>query len=284
MNENKRMLILFISIVLVIAIILVIAFWPEADKTFTCGVQADKDYNNLGSVNAEQYECLKEQNNKFAIAISDGLSDKEKQELNKAAEKLGIGVYYLSDEVSNSSLKDIEKELKTDKVSYKNTSLVIVENKKVTDGIEKNLDNSNKIYDFLDEAGLAKFSCNTTSDEEFENLAKLTYDQYDCLYNSDKPFVVVFTQSTCGYCEQFLPVINEYAGTNNLPVYYLEIDTMDSEDSNKVFNSLSYFEENTDWGTPLTLAIKDKKVVTELSGYTSDTNTIDGLFEEIGLK
>ena len=78
MNENKRMLILFISIVLVIAIILVIAFWPEADKTFTCGVQADKDYNNLGSANAEQYECLKEQNNKFAIAISDGLSDKGK--------------------------------------------------------------------------------------------------------------------------------------------------------------------------------------------------------------
>ena len=129
-----------------------------------------------------------------------------------------------------------------------------------------------------------KFACNTTNDSEYENLAKLTYDQYDCLYNSDEPFVMVVTQSTCHYCEQFLPVINDYAAKNDLPIYFLEIDTMDQTDAQNIFSTLTYFSENSGWGTPLTLAIKDKEVVTELSGYTDDTTSIDNLFKEIGLK
>ena len=100
MNENKRLLIFFISIVLVIAIILVIAFWPQADTTFACGVSADKDYSKLGSINYKQYECLAEQNDKFAVAISDGLSDDEKKTLNEAAEKINVGIYYLSDDIN----------------------------------------------------------------------------------------------------------------------------------------------------------------------------------------
>ena len=284
MNENKRMLIFFISVVLVIAVILVIAFWPKSDTTFACGVKTDSDYSRLGSVNYEQYSCLIDQDEKIALVVSDGLSDEEKKALNEAAEKTSKGIYYLSDEVSNSDLKKIKKDLKTDKVSYDNPSLVIIEDGKVTDGIDENLDNSDDIYDFLQDTGFAKFACNATSDSEYENLSRLTYDQYECLYDSGEPFVMVLTQSTCGYCAQFLPVINEYAGENNLPVYFLEIDTMDSDDLQSVFSSLSYFSDNTDWGTPLTLAIKDKKVVTELSGYTDDTSAIENLFTELGLK
>lgn len=284
MNENKRMLIFFISIILVIAVILVIAFWPEADKTFTCSVKGDKDYSKLGSVNYKQYECLSKQDNKYAIVISDGLSNSEKKALNSAAEQTGRGIYYLSDELSNTDLKNIKNDLKTDKVSYDNSVLVIVDNGKVTDGLDKNLDKTDDIYNFLKEAGFIKFTCNTQTDEEYTNLARLTYDQYECLYNGDEPFVVILTQSTCGYCEQFLPVINEYAGENDLPVYFLEIDTMDNNDMQDVISSLSYFDDNDSWGTPLTLAIKDKKVVTQISGYTNDTTTIDNLFKEIGLK
>lgn len=49
-------------------------------------------------------------------------------------------------------------------------------------------------------------------------------------------------------------------------------------------SSLSYFNDNSDWGTPLTLAIKDKKVVAELSGYTDDTSKLDEFFKTAGLK
>lgn len=284
MNENKRMLIFFISVILIVAGILVIALWPKADKTFACGVKASGDYKKLGSVNFEQYKCLIKQDGKIAIVISDGLSDDEKKSLNDVAEKTGQGIYYLNDEVSNTNLKKIKKDLKTDKVSYDKPSLVIIENGKVTAATDKNLDSSDDTYDFLQDAGFFKFACNTTSDSEYKNLSRLTYEQYNCLYESGKPFVMVLTQSTCHYCEQFLPVINEYAGENNLPIYFLEIDTMDSEDLQTVFSSLSYFNENSDWGTPLTLGIKDKEVVTELNGYTNEKESIENLFTELGLK
>ena len=284
MNENKRMLIFFVSIILVIAVVLIIAFWPEPDTTFACGVKSDKDYSKLGAINYQQYECLMEQDNKNAIAISDGLSDEEKENLNKVAEEIGKGIYYISDEVSNSDLNSIKKDLKFDKISYDNSSLVVVENAKVIAGIDKNLNKYKEINQFLKDVDFVKFACNTTNDSEYENLAKLTYDQYDCLYNSDEPFVMVVTQSTCHYCEQFLPVINDYAAKNDLPVYFLETDTMDQTDAQNIFSTLTYFSENSGWGTPLTLAIKDKEVVTELSGYTDDTTSIDNLFKEIGLK
>ena len=284
MNENKRMLIFFVSIILVIAVVLIIAFWPEPDTTFACGVKSDKDYSKLGAINYQQYECLMEQDNKNAIAISDGLSDEEKENLNKVAEEIGKGIYYISDEVSNSDLNSIKKDLKFDKISYDNSSLVVVENAKISAGIDKNLNKYKEINQFLKDVDFVKFTCNTTNDSEYENLAKLTYDQYDCLYNSDEPFVMVVTQSTCHYCEQFLPVINDYAAKNDLPVYFLEIDTMDQTDAQNIFSTLTYFSENSGWGTPLTLAIKDKEVVTELSGYTDDTTSIDNLFKEIGLK
>ena len=284
MNENKRMLIFFISIILIVAVILAIAFWPEPDKTFTCSVKADSDYSNLGSINYKQYECLSKQDSKFALAISDGLNNNEKEALNEAAKEIGRGIYYLSDELSNSDLKNIKNDLKTDKASYDDTALVIVENGKVTNGLDKNINKTDAINKFLKDSNFVKFTCGVQTDEEYTNLARLTADQYDCLYNSDTPFIMAITQSTCSYCEQYLPYLNEYAGENDLPAYILEIDTMDSEDVQNIISSLDYFDDNSSWGTPLTLAIQDKKVVKDISGYTNKEEDLNSIFEEIGLK
>ncbi len=283
MNENKRMLALFISFALVVGLILVISFWPEADKTFSCGVKGEKDYEKLGSINYKQYECLSQRNEKFALVVSNDLSDDEKFSLNKAAKQTNKGIYYLSNEVSKSELKEIKKDLKTDKTSYKNNSLIVVEKGKVTHALDK-LNDSTTIYNLLKEAGIAKFACNAKADEEFSNLAKLDYKTYQCLYDSDETFTLVITQSTCGYCEQYKPVINEYAGKHNIPVYYLEIDTMDSQDSQAAISSLSYFEENPEWGTPTTLAVKDKKAIANIGGYVDSDEKLDAFFKEAGLK
>ena len=281
MNENKRMLILLISIVLVIAVILLIAFWPEPDTTFVCGVKADKEYTKLGSINYSQYECLAKESDKYAIVVSDGLSDKEKASINKAAEKINTGIYYLSDEVSNSDLKKIKKELKTDLVSYDKTSLIVVEDGKVKYGMDKNLGNSAKVYDFLEESGLFVFACDTEPDEEYKNLAKLTPEQYDCLYNGKEPFIMVITSSTCHYCQEYLPLLNDYVGENHLPAYILEYDTMNQSDAQSIISTLMGDEMS---GTPLTLAIKDKEIVAQYSGYTSNMSEIENLYKQIDLK
>lgn len=118
---------------------------------------------------------------------------------------------------------------------------------------------------------------------KYKKISKLTYDQYDYLYNSDEPFVMIITQSTCDYSARFLPIMDEYASENDVPVYILELDSIGEEDFKKVLSSLNYFEDNNAyaWGTPLTLAIKDKVVVNDLVGFTDKQSDIDDFFKSI---
>ena len=83
---------------------------------------------------------------------------------------------------------------------------------------------------------------------------------------------------------QFKPVINEYVGKNNISLYFIEINTLSDEEREGLLGSLSYFDDNESWGTPLTLGIKNKEVVTEISGFTDDEEEIDNFFEKMELK
>lgn len=281
MNENKRMLALFGVIILIVAIILVIAFWPEPDKTFACNVKKDGDYTKLAAITYEDYECLKDESN-VVIAAGD-LSTKEKENLNKAGEEAGIGIYYLSDEISKSDLNKIEDELDYADNAFEKDVVLVVNEGNVEAYKEDILNKSESIYNFLEEAGVTTFACNVTTSEEYENLGVITYEDYECLLDSDKPFALVIAQTTCSYCQQYAPVINEYAGENNVPIYVVYLDEL-GEEANDLLSSLSYFDDNSDWGTPLTLGIDNKEVVANISGYTDDTETIDNFMEQAGIK
>ena len=287
MSENKRLIMVFVAIVVVIGVILLISFWPEPDKTFSCGVKADGDYAKLGNVDYKQYQCLYKSDSKNAIVVADKLSKAKKNALNKTAKKLGHAIYYIdTDKVSTKQLNTIKKQLKyKDNDNFKTDALVVVQNKKVTTYTEAKLTDTTELNKFLKTSGIAKFACNVTAQEDYENIGDVTYEQFECLYESDEPFVLVIEQTTCGYCHKFNPVINTYAGDNNLPIYAIQMDKLDSDQKTALQDSFkSYFETNTSWGTPLSLAVKNKEVVTDLSGYTDDESEIDNLYEELGLK
>jgi len=285
MNENRRLLTIFGVIALVVVLILVISFWPKPDKTFTCGVKADGDYDKLGKVNYKQYQCLYESDSKNAIVIDDDLSSKDKEQLNDAAKKINHAIYYIDTEkVSEDDMKQIKKDLKyNDKSSFKNVILVI-EDGDVTSYKEDFLKNEGDLDNFLKDAKLSKFACDVTVSEEYGNLAEITYEQYQCLYDSKEPFALVLAQTTCSYCLSFKPVINDYAEKADLPVYVIEIDQLSDDDRNALLSSLSYFDNNQNWGTPLTLGIKDKEVVADLSGYTEDEGSLEDFFGKLGIK
>lgn len=285
MNENKRLLVIFGVIALIVAVILVISFWPEPDKTFTCGVKADGDYDKLGAVNYEQYQCLYESDDKNALVVADDITAKEKETLNKTAVKLGHALYYVDTEkFSADELKSMKKDLKYKDKSFEKDVVLTIQKGKVDDYKENVINDADKLYEFLRDAKLAKFACEVTSDPEYENLGELTYEQYQCLYDSGEPFALILAQTTCSYCLSYKPVINEYAGENNIPVYIIEIDELTNDETNSLLSSLSYFDDNTSWGTPLTIGIKDKEVVAEISGYTEDENTIKDFFVQLGLQ
>lgn len=280
MNENKRLLALFGVVAVIVIIILVVCLWPEPDKTFACKVKGDENYNKIGSITYDEYECLKDED-KFALVTKQNLSNKEKKALNNTAKQMGVGLYYLSDELTKKEVNEIADDLGE---KYEKNSMIIVENGKITDTLENKLSDSKAMEEFLDDAGFAKWKFGATPDEEYPNLSKIDYATFEKLFNSDDVFTIIFTQTTCGYCAQFKPVINEYAGKNNIPVYYMDIDTLEEDEYNKLLSEVSYFSENSGWGTPTTLALKDKKAVANLSGYTDSTTDLDNFFKQAGLK
>lgn len=285
MNENKRLLVIFGVIAVAVIIILLISFWPKPDKTFICGVKADGDYDKLGKVNYKQYQCLYENDSKNPIVVADELSSKDKKALNETAKKIGHAIYYIDTEnISKDDLKTLKKELKYNDKSFDKDVMLVIQKGDVVAYKEDYQDNKDDLYNFLKEAKLAKFACDVTADEEYSSLGEITYDQYQCLYESDEPFALVLAQTTCSYCLQFKPVINAYAEENDLPVYVIEIDQLTDDERNGLMSSLSYFDENNQWGTPLTLGINKKEVVSDLSGYTEDESALDDFFEKLDIK
>lgn len=285
MNENKRLFMIFGGIILVVAIILLISFWPEADKTFMCGVKADGDYDKLGKINYKQYECLYESDSRNALVVADELSSSDKKALNKAAKKIDHAIYYVDMEnVSSKELKNIKKDLKYNDDSFKKDVVLVIQDEKVVGYKENFLNDEDEFYDFLKDSKLAKFACEVTPSDEYEGLGEITYEQYQCLYDGENPFALILAQTTCSYCLQFKPVINEYALEEDIPVYVIEIDQLSDEERSALLSSLSYFDDNDSWGTPLTLGIEKKEVVSNVSGYTDDEDVLDDFFEEVGLK
>lgn len=285
MNENKRLFMIFGVIVAVVAIILLISFWPKPDKSFTCGIKSDGEYKKLGKVNFKQYQCLYKSDTKNPLVVVNDLNDKDKKELNDMAKKIGHVIYYLDiNKISGDDLKNIKKELKYSGKSFKKDVILTVKNEKVVDYKEDFLENTDDFYKFLKDAKLAKFACGVVASDEYENLGEITYDQYQCLYDSEEPFALMLAQTTCSYCVAFKPIINNYVVEKKIPVYVLEIDQLSDENRNALLSSLSYFNDNSEWGTPLTLGIKNKEVISELSGYTEDESSLEDFFNKLGLK
>lgn len=284
MNENKRLIIAVAVIVIVIGLIFAISFWPKPDKSFVCGMKADGNYEKLASANYNQYKCLIKEDGKNAVVIAGNMTDEKKKALNEAAKSIGHSIYYLNTKkISKDEMNAIKKQLKYKKSPFKKDVILVIKDGKVETYKEK-INSKDDVKAFLNEANLAKFACDVTPNEEYENLGMVTIDQYKCLLESEKPFALVVSQTTCGYCKAFKPIINEYVGKNNIPLYVIEINELSDSDRQEFLSSLSYFEENQSWGTPLTLGIENKEVVTQIGGFTEDESEYDNFFETMKLK
>lgn len=73
--------------------------------------------------------------------------------------------------------------------------------------------------------------------------------------NIEEEFLLYYYATSCVYCVQFKPVLNEYLEQeNSLPIYALDLD------DDKIFDYAKYFIEEKGWGlegTPTLYHIKD---------------------------
>ena len=110
----------------------------------------------------------------------------------------------------------------------------------------------------------------------------MTYTEYEEKIDSEKPFMVVFVNDGCGYCEMYIPVIEEVASEYNLPIYKLNLANITNDEYSKLMNSNSYLKREK-WGTPTTLLMQGSQVIDSIGGYTEKDSVVDFLEENVVL-
>ena len=108
----------------------------------------------------------------------------------------------------------------------------------------------------------------------------ISYTEYEDLMNSNKPFLMVIIQDGCGYCEMYEPVVEEVANELGIPVNYLNLTNLSSEERNKLSKSNSYLKKNQ-WGTPTTLFMVGDKVIDSIGQYVEKDDFVSFVKENI---
>ena len=131
--------------------------------------------------------------------------------------------------------------------------------------------------------GLALFSSKGNEELEEVNypltlagkagLHQITYDQYETMVDNDDAFVVIIERAGCSYCTMYMPIVEEVADEKEIPIYYIDTDTLTTDEMNELNNNNSYLKRNN-WGTPTTLFMLGNRVLDTISGYTDKENVL----------
>ena len=107
-------------------------------------------------------------------------------------------------------------------------------------------------------------------------FTEITYSEYEEKMNTEAPFLVVVVRDGCGYCEMYEPILEEVAGEYKIPIYYINMSNLSSEEYTALGTSNSYFKKNQGkWWTPATLFMYGESVIDSISGYVEKDEFVD---------
>ena len=97
-------------------------------------------------------------------------------------------------------------------------------------------------------------------------LNEITYNQYKDLVKSNEPFIVIIERTGCGYCQMYMPIVEEVAKEKKIAITYINTDNITQDELNELSTTNRYLKKNQ-WGTPTTLFMAGDRVVDSISGY-----------------
>jgi predicted bacteriocin transport accessory protein len=109
-------------------------------------------------------------------------------------------------------------------------------------------------------------------------LHEITYSEYDDMVKNGDAFVVVIERTTCGYCQQYMPIMEEVAKEQKIAVTYINTDNITQEELNELSTKNKYLKKNQ-WGTPTTLFMLGDRIVDSISGYVGK-ESIEAFFKD----
>lgn len=105
-------------------------------------------------------------------------------------------------------------------------------------------------------------------------FTEITYSEYDEKLNTEAPFVVVLVRDGCDWCTEYKPILTEVADEYSLPIYYINLSNLTSEESSALSKSNSYLKKEQ-WGTPTTLFLYGNTVVDSIGGYVDKDTFVE---------
>ena len=120
----------------------------------------------------------------------------------------------------------------------------------------------------------------TTSAVESAGFNEVDIDEYIKLVKGSEKSIILVARPTCGYCEQFAPVLKEAMEDMKLTINYIDTDKLSEDDWETFTNSLTYLKEE-EWGTPTVLIVQNGESLDVNSGAT-DLDSIKEFFTKNG--
>jgi len=105
------------------------------------------------------------------------------------------------------------------------------------------------------------------------------------LYKSKNTQVIYIGRSTCGYCVQFLPILQQAQKDYGYKTKYLDITTVNEAGQQAILakDNSEGFLANNFGSTPMVILVKDGKLVDGWVGY-AEYDAFANFLEENGLK
>lgn len=261
MSENKKILVLLSAIVLIIVLIVAGSFY-ENEKS-------RKYLNNF-------YSAFNGDSKSLVMVGRDdcGWCQLFQPSLDFMHEQYGFDYMYINtNELTSSTLKKFLADIGVNESEFGTPLTIVVQGGKVVDSLNG----------FNGEEDLLKFlKKNSFVSEDAKLFLKyIDYSGYEKLLNSKDTNILVIGQTTCSYCLKAKPILNKIVIDKKIRINYIDVNILEAEDRTKFNNSLDYLKNNN-WGTPLTLILKNGEVVDSANGLL-DYDGYVKLFQDNGL-
>lgn len=113
-------------------------------------------------------------------------------------------------------------------------------------------------------------------------LHQMTFDEYKTMVDDGEAFIVVIERAGCSFCVQYMPIVEEVANEKKIPLYYIDTDTLSTEEMEELSTTNSYLKRNS-WGTPTTLFMLGDRVLDAIGGYVEKDSVLTFLEDRVAM-
>ena len=197
--------------------------------------------------------------------------------LENLSEKYEFTYNYINiDETTSSDLNKILAYFEINSKDFGTPYIAIVENGEVIASKNGYAEEEVMFNFFKENSVIAKDAVYEETKEDYYN--DLTYAQYSDLISKNENQLIVVVQTGCGYCTMQKEVLKDIYEKYGFKANFIDIKKLTTEERSLFNSSLDYYSSN-ELGTPLSLVVKNNKVVDTLSGHNEFDEYVEFLKE-----